>query len=132
VAYALLPHGTRITANTDTADGENTLPTEDLSIFAMLVLATCRHFVDADQSLPIGLEVTLPKASDSHPIMCLQLTPVSETSLAPLIRRPTRWKRFCLRTAARAGVALNWWQPVEGGLSPAWQWSVSRNAVVNT
>jgi hypothetical protein len=127
VASALLPHGTRIStsANGIPAVG-NAIPTEDLAIFAMLVLGTCRHFVDADKSLPVGLEVTLPQVSDLHPSVSLTLTPLSETSLGPVIRRTTRWKRFCVRTAARSGTALTWWEPVEGALS-TWRWTVTRN-----
>ena len=131
VAHALLPHGTRVTAANETAASGNALPSEDLAVFAMLVLATCRHFAEADRSLPLALEVTLPQASDSHPIVCLQLTPVGEVALGPAIRRTTRWKRFCLRTAARADVTLHWWHEVEDGSSPAWQWSVSRNLAVS-
>lgn len=131
VAYALLPHGTRITlSSSNGAHGalgaDNAFPGEDLAIFTMLILGTCRHFVDADQTLPVGLEVELPHASDSHPTICLQLTPVNEMALGPVIKRTTRWKRFCMRTAARSGSTLNWWQPVDGP-SPAWQWSVSRH-----
>jgi hypothetical protein len=133
VAYALLPHGTRITlAATNVAHGpDNVLPGEDLAIFAMLVLGTCRHFVDVDQTLPVALEVTLPRSSDQQqPMVCLQLTPVNELSLEPVIRRTTRWKRFCHRTAARAGATLNWWQPIDWGGTQAWQWSASRNGSV--
>lgn len=132
VAHALLPHGTRITtADNGATESGNELPTEDLSLFAMMVLATCRHFVEADQSLPVALEVTLPHAGDEHPIVCLQVTQVNEVALGPVIRRTTRWKRFCLRTAARSGATLHWWHQVEGGTLPAWQWSVSRNGAAS-
>jgi len=131
VASGLLPHGTRITTagNGTPAEG-NAIPTEDLSIFSMLILATCRHFVDADQSLPVGLAVTLPQVADPHPSISLTLTPISESSLGPVIRRTTRWKRFCLRTAARSGSSLTWWEPVEGTL-PTWRWTVTRNGEVS-
>ena len=127
VASSVLPHGTRITTPSAGAPAPgNALPSEDLSIFAMLVLATCRHFVEADQSLPVSLEVTLPQVSDEQPTVGLKVTPLSESSLGPVVKRTTRWKRFCLRTAARSGTALTWWQPVEDEPS-AWQWSVCRN-----
>jgi len=131
VASALLPHGTRITtaANGVGAAG-SAIPTEDLAILTMLVLGTCRHFVDADQSLPVGLEVTLPQVSEPHPSVSLTLTPMSESSLGPVIRRTTRWKRFCLRTASRSGTELTWWEPVEGALS-TWRWTVTRNGAVS-
>lgn len=128
VAHALLPHGTSITLSPthDASEAENAMPGEDLAIFTMLVLGTCRHFVDAGQTLPVALEVTLPRASDAHPIICMQLTPVNEIGLGPAIRRTTRWKRFCMRTAARSNTSFSWWQPVDGPL-PTWQLSVSRN-----
>jgi hypothetical protein len=127
VASAVLPHGTRITSSFNGAPASgNALPGDDLAVFTMLVLGTCRHFADADQSLPINLEVTLPRVSDEQPTVSLQLTPITESALDPVIKRTTRWKRFCMRTAARSGTVLTWWQPVEGE-SATWRWSVCRN-----
>ena len=130
VASSLLPHGTRITSSSNgmPASG-NALPGDDLAVFTMLFLGTCRHFVDADRALPVALEVTLPQVSDEYPTVSLQLTPVTESSLGPVIKRTTRWKRFCLRTAARSGATLRWWEPVEGE-SATWRWSVCRNGAV--
>lgn len=127
VAHALLPHGTRITLASDAPLAtDNAFPGEDLSVFAMLLLATCRHFVDGDPAMPICLNVWLPRATDECPTVTLELTPINGASLGPLVKRPTRWKRFCLRTAARAGLTLSWWESVEGPM-PVWRWRVMRD-----
>ena len=129
VAYALLPRGTRISPAADATPAPGTaLPSDDLALFSMLVLGTCRHFVDADPAVAISLDVTLPHFVDSNPTVCLELTSVGDAPLGSMVKRATRWKRFCMRTAARAGATLTWWEPVDGA-SAKWRWCVSKNAL---
>lgn len=128
VVAALLPRGTRVAPSADDIPTTgNALPGEDLAIFTMLILGACRHIGENDPHAAVALSVTLPSVESDSPTVMLELR-ADDIDSAPSVTRTTRWKRFCVRTAARAGATLSWWEPV-GSPCVVWQWSVSGKPV---
>ncbi len=113
VVYALLPRGTHVRLSADaTPPDANALPSADLTLFAMLILGSCRHIVDLDARTALILTVTLPHVASSPFAVVMELTTFDGVAIPLLATRMTRWRRFCARTAARAGATLAWWEPI--------------------
>ncbi len=111
VASALLARGSRVERREPLDAGRAAhLPTETLSLLSMLLLGTCRHVSDVAESI-VDLSVTLPQKSTTEAALAVSLTMRTAGHIERVTRRSTRWKRFCLRTAVRAGASIEWFRP---------------------
>ncbi len=124
VSLNLLPRGSRLHVVVDATypPRPSALPAEQLALMTMLMLGTCRHFVDVNHNAPLMLNVLLPRSDSKH--VALELSASADSVFEHSIGRSTRWRRFCVRAAARAGVTLAWWAPL-GADTFVWRWSVT-------
>lgn len=124
VSLNLLPRGSRLTVVVDAAPPStpSILPAEQLVLLTMMMLGTCRHLADASPNAPIALAVLLPRSDP--PRVRLELSASADGALEQVVGKSTRWRRFCVRSAKRAGATLSWWAPRRDGAS-AWRWSVT-------
>ncbi len=124
VSLNLLPRGSRMHVVVDgtTPPATNALPPEQLALLTMLTLATCRHFIDVKVNAPLELEVRLPRSTSGH--IGLAFSTGVDGAFERSVGKSTRWQRFCVRVAKRAGITLSWWAPTSGNTS-RWCWSAT-------